>query len=103
MKRVKTIISLVLALLMVVGVVSSAGWAADFSWDEKDPVTDGWNIMDLLLARPIGIAAGIFGSAVFIVALPFTVPTKSVEDAAQTFIVKPFSFSFARQFPDEDM
>jgi hypothetical protein len=51
----------------------------------------------------MGVAAWILGSGVFVLSLPFTIPTGSVDDAAQMFVVKPFKFSFGREFPDEDM
>ena len=78
------------------------GWAEE-KWSKDDPVKDEWNIIDLLLARPIGVAAGIIGTGVFIVSLPFTIPTGSVEDAAQMLVVKPFSFSFERKFPEDNI
>jgi len=56
-----------------------------------------------LIARPMGIAAGIIGTGVFILSLPFTIPTKSVDEAAQMFVVRPFKFSFVRKFPDDNM
>ena len=59
--------------------------------------------MDLLFARPIGVAAGIVGTAIFFVSLPFTIPSGGVSDAANMFIVKPFQFSFTREFPDDDI
>jgi hypothetical protein len=88
---------LFLIISLVVGGVSSGGWA------QADPIADEWNMWDVLVARPIGVAAGIIGTGVFIVSLPFTVPTKSVDTAAQMFIVEPFKFSFVRPFPDEDV
>ncbi len=92
-------------LLIVSWLVTSfsIGWAGDNSLGRNDPVADEWNALDVLLARPIGIVAGIVGSAIFVVSLPFTIPTRSVGDAADTFIVKPFQFSFVRQFPDNDI
>ncbi|OGP68963.1 MAG: hypothetical protein A2170_09900 [Deltaproteobacteria bacterium RBG_13_53_10] len=60
-------------------------------------------MIDLLVARPIGIAAGMIGTAVFILSLPFTIPTSSHDEAAEMFVVRPFSFSFSRDFPDENM
>jgi hypothetical protein len=78
------------------------GWAEE-KWTKDDPLTDEWNIIDLVLARPLGVVAGIFGTGVFILSLPFTIPTGSVDDAAQMFVVKPFNFSFVRKFPDENM
>ncbi len=100
--RLKAALAICLIGLAISGSFSGA-WAADYSWNGNDPVTDEWNAFDLIAARPIGIAAGILGTAVFIATLPFTIPTKSVDRAADTFIVKPFSFSFVRSFPDPDM
>ena len=90
------IISLVLVSL------HTTGWAEE-KWSKDDPVKDEWNMMDLLLARPIGVAAGILGTGVFILSLPFTIPTGSVEDAAQMLVVKPFNFSFERKFPEDNI
>lgn len=103
MKGLRTALLLFLIVSLVIGGLYSTGWAVDYSWNENDPETDGWNTLDLLVARPIGIAAGIVGSAFFILSLPFTIPTGSVGDAAKMFVVKPFKFSFVREFPDEDM
>jgi hypothetical protein len=62
-----------------------------------------FNMADVLIARPLGIVAGIIGTGIFIVSLPFTIPTHSVNEAAQMFVVDPFKFSFEREFPDENI
>lgn len=91
-----SIISLIFVNLCV------PGWAEDES-KSYDPITDEWNMVDLLIARPLGIVAGVLGTGVFVLSLPFTIPTNSVNDAAHMFIVKPFKFSFSRKFPDENI
>jgi hypothetical protein len=58
--------------------------------------TAGWMIADLLLARPAGIVATAVGTVFFVVSLPFTVPTGSVEAAADQLVVKPAQYTFAR-------
>jgi len=90
------------AISLTIGSLYTAGWTEE-KWKKGDPIADEWNMMDLLIARPMGIAAGIVGTAVFIVSLPFTIPTGSLEDAAKMFVVEPFKFSFVRKFPDENM
>jgi hypothetical protein len=87
------------------GSLYSTGLAGDTKdkWVREDPVGQGWSAMDIIFARPLGIAAGIVGTAIFIVSLPFTIPTGGVADAADMFITKPFQFSFTREFPDEDI
>ena len=102
MKRLFRLFVIVTVISTVALNLYAPGWAQE-RWSKDDPVTDEYNMADLLLARPIGIAAGIIGTGIFILSLPFTIPTKSVDEAAQNFVVKPFKFSFERKFPDDDM
>jgi hypothetical protein len=53
-------------------------------------------IVDGLLLRPSGIVATVVGTAVFVVTLPFSIPTKSVDKAAQKLIVDPARYTFVR-------
>ena len=53
-------------------------------------------IVDGLLLRPGGLVATVVGTAVFVVTLPFSIPTKSVDKAAQRLIVDPVRYTFVR-------
>ena len=53
-------------------------------------------IVDGLLLRPAGIVATVLGTAVFVVTLPFSIPTRSVDKAAQKLIVDPARYTFVR-------
>ena len=53
-------------------------------------------IADGLLLRPGGLIATVVGSAVFVITLPFSIPTKSVDKAAQKLIVDPARYTFVR-------
>ena len=53
-------------------------------------------IVDGLLLRPGGLVATVVGTAVFVVTLPFSIPTKSVDKAAQKLIVDPAKYTFVR-------
>ncbi len=95
---------LLLTLSLVTGSLFSTGWAQDKDkWVREDPVGQGWSAMDIFFARPIGVVSGIVGTGIFVVALPFTIPSGGVRDSFNMFIVKPFQFSFVRQFPDGDI
>ena len=62
--------------------------------------------VDILLVRPVSLAATVVGTAVFIVSLPFSIPSKSVGATAQTLVVEPFNYTFTRpigQFSEERM
>ena len=91
---------LILVASVIVGSLYSGVWAAD-ERNPDDPITAEWNMLDILFARPLGIAAGIIGTGVFVVSLPFTIPTGSVNKAAEMLIVEPFQFSFTRKYNDE--
>lgn len=51
---------------------------------------------DLALARPIGLLGIIGGSVAFVVALPFTIPSGSVDKAADELVKKPINYTFKR-------
>ncbi len=113
MRRFHKMILFSMALALVTGGAYSTGWAWD-KWEEKDPITDQWNAADLLVARPLGVAAAILGTGLFTVSLPFTVtadifsrfgggPSSAVRESAKMFMLDPLKFSFAREFPDENM
>ncbi len=55
---------------------------------------------DLLLARPVGILATVFGSAVFIVALPFSLIGGNTGATFKHLIVAPAKFTFHRPLGD---
>ncbi len=102
MKRYPKVFSIFLMSVMLVGSVFPNAMAWE-KWDPKDPITDEFKMLDILVVRPLGIVAGILGTGVFILSLPYTIPTKGVDEAVDTFIKRPFKFSFTRPCPDEDM
>jgi len=102
MKRFRNSFLLLVALSLVMGGLCSSGWAGDY-FTKDDPVAHGWSALDLLVARPLGIVAGVAGTAIFVVALPFTIPSGNIGNAADMFIAQPFQFSFTRKIPDEVM
>jgi hypothetical protein len=57
-------------------------------------------IGDLAIARPLGLVATVAGCAVFVVALPFSLTSGSVNKTANTLMGEPFRFTFARPLGD---
>ena len=53
-------------------------------------------LADGLLLRPAGIVATVFGSLAFVATLPFSIPTRSVDKAAQKLVVEPARYTFVR-------
>jgi hypothetical protein len=99
MKGFRKSIYLFLLISFLIGVLSSNGWAQDIMKISNDET----NMLDLFIARPLGIVAAAGGTILFVASLPFTLPTRSVEDSFNLFVVAPWKFSFVRDFPDENM
>ena len=57
-------------------------------------------LIDAVAIRPLGIVATVVGAATWIVALPFTIPTRSVGYSAQALVVGPFRHTFVRPLGD---
>ena len=95
MKRSEKLLLMFLTVLLVLGGVSSGGWAQEKTYNDR------MNLADLFIARPLGVIAAAGGTGLFILSLPFTLPTRSVEDSFNMFVVEPWRFSFVRDFPDE--
>jgi hypothetical protein len=113
MKGFKKILLLSFTLSLVMGSLYSTGWAEEY-FGKDDPVAQGWGALDLLVARPIGLAAAVVGTGVFVVSLPITgtvdivsiissTPAHTVGDSARMFMLSPLKFSFVREFPDENI
>ncbi len=100
MKRLRKSIFLVLLVSFLIGFLGSNGWAEVMKM-EMQTSNDRMNLLDLFVARPLGIIAAAGGTCVFVLALPFTLPTRSVGESFNLFVVKPWEFSFVRDFPDE--
>ena len=87
------------ALLMVVLFLCATSLvhaAADSYTARTEDVSAETIIVDGLLLRPGGLVATVVGTAVFVVTLPFSIPTKSVDKAAQKLIVDPAKYTFVR-------
>jgi hypothetical protein len=57
-------------------------------------------VVDVVVMRPLGLAATIVGTVLTVVALPFTIPSGSVEASARELIVKPAEYTFQRPLGD---
>lgn len=52
--------------------------------------------VDLILARPTGLLSIIGGSVLFVISLPFTIPSGSMDAAAEELVKKPIDYTFKR-------
>lgn len=100
MKKSKKCLLVLLVVSLTVGQLYSLCWA------QAGP-TDPWDqelaIADLLVARPASFLAGIVGSVLFVVTLPITASTNSVEASGDMFIYQPIRWAMEREFPDSSI
>ncbi len=59
-------------------------------------------VADGLIARPLGLATTIAGTGLFVLTLPFSAPSGSVNEAAQGMIVRPGGYTFVRPMGRSD-
>ncbi len=85
MKR-KTPAILFACLISLWGVNTSRADSSDF----------GVAVFDLFVARPVGFATTVVGSAVFVTALPLAAATGSTGETARTLVVAPGKYTFVR-------
>lgn len=79
---------IILFLTIVLVLTSTSVFAAD---------NDGFIVvMDIVVARPFGLAALVIGSSFFVVTLPFAAMSKSTHKTADTLVGEPFRFTFIR-------
>jgi hypothetical protein len=52
--------------------------------------------IDMMIARPLGLLSVIGGSALFVLSLPFTIPSGSMDSAADELVKKPIDYTFKR-------
>ncbi|MEO0437233.1 MAG: hypothetical protein AAF098_10020 [Pseudomonadota bacterium] len=74
-------------------IVSAPSWAQG-SVDEKPNAFAMTG--DLLVARPIGLAMTVVGTAAFLVSLPLTALAGSVTESAETLVIGPAETTFMR-------
>ena len=94
-------VCLIIVLLSATTLATAQEAAKPNETDEENEILEAPNaagamLADAFLLRPLGLAATVLGTAVFIVTLPFSLPTRSADDAAEVLVVKPAKYTFAR-------
>jgi len=89
-----TLVKYALAALLSVTLAAGPALAAAQGNDQA-PRADAM-IFDALLLRPLGLVSTVFGGAVFIVSLPFTVGSGSTGAAVDKLVGAPLQYTFTR-------
>ena len=62
----------------------------------------GAMLADLVFVRPLSLVGTVLGGVIFVVTLPFTLPSRSTEVAATALVAEPFEYTFNRPLGDFD-
>lgn len=87
-----------IAMAVLLTVVSQLALAQHEGTVSGEKGTD--MVVDAIVMRPLGLAATVVGSVLTVLALPFTIPSGSVESSARELIVKPAEYTFTRPLGD---
>ena len=85
---------IIVTLFVAIALIAASGPAFGGDW-EAIPA-------DILLVRPVTLVGTVVGTALFIVALPFSIPSGSVKTTANRLIVEPFKWTFTRPLGEFD-
>ncbi|MDA8421167.1 MAG: hypothetical protein M0039_07905 [Pseudomonadota bacterium] len=58
-------------------------------------------LLDLLVLRPVGLVTLVAGSVIFVGALPFSLPSRSVGETFDTLVKHPAYYTFIRHLGDD--
>jgi hypothetical protein len=83
---------IIVTLFVAITLIAASGPAFG-GYSEDIPV-------DVLIIRPVTLVGTVLGTALFLVALPFSIPSGSVEMTAKKLIVEPFKYTFTRPLGD---
>jgi len=94
--RMRSGIALAMALLLLAA--TSLVHAMDGAYRPKGGVDGSAEaiLVDGFILKPAGILTTLVGSAAFVLTLPFSIPTRSVDNAAQKLVVDPARYTFVR-------
>lgn len=94
----KIITSLSLALFLAVSLPSVA--LANESGTE--PGDDVNVLLDLAVLRPIGFIGLVGGTVIYIVSIPFTLPTGNAKKSFRALVERPAAYTFTRELGGEN-
>ena len=96
------------SLVFLVAAVLLFTWAASPALAKEKQYIAGEDrnavsmMFDLVLLRPLGLAATVIGTAFFVVSLPFSALGGNTGEAANKLVVAPAKYTFSRPLGAED-
>ncbi|MBW1983042.1 MAG: hypothetical protein JRJ12_17730 [Deltaproteobacteria bacterium] len=89
------------AVLVILAMTASPLMAVERRTFSGETSAEGMTF-DLIVLRPVGLAATVIGTAVFIVSLPFSAMGGNTNEAAEKLISEPAKYTFSRPLGKND-
>ncbi len=91
-----TIIKAFLFSSLIFTACNSFAAGSPYSSRYNEPVTDVEIIVDLLVARPLGLVGSVIGITVHTVGLLFSVPGENFSETGEVLVERPLNYTFNR-------
>lgn len=98
MKQTKRLILTTVLVFLLTGLAPRLA-LSDVTAEERDLAY----LTDVAVLRPVGLVATVAGFALFLVTLPISIPTLSIEKSFDILVVNPASYTFVRELGGEDV
>lgn len=89
------------ALMLSIGTASAEDSSPGYNNRGDNAPSGAAMAGDLILARPLGLAATVLGSVVFVVGLPFELLAGNVSDPARRLVTEPARYTFTRPLGED--
>jgi len=99
-KIIKQIMMFFMIAVLLFTICSPPVLAQGKSGDDDKEKGAGPMMFDLLLIRPVGVAATVIGSALFVVSLPFSAIGGNTKPAYEKMVKEPAKYTFTRPLGD---
>jgi hypothetical protein len=96
MRKLVMIGLLVLLSISLIQIPAFAGTPTRYSIDERGDIPLDSTLFDLIILRPVGIAACAVGLAASVIAFPFALTTGAGAEVGDKLITEPFDYTFRR-------
>jgi hypothetical protein len=97
----KTFTTCLLIIALLVSPLSALAETGKATSEEGNISAEAMSF-DLIAARPIGLAATVLGTVVFVFSWPFSALGGNAEEAWNTLVVSPAEYTFQRPLGDFD-
>lgn len=96
MKQTKKLIMVVVLTCFVASLVPRVAFS-DVTEEERDLA-----LLSEVVLRPVGLVTTVAGFALWVVMLPFSIPSLSVEKTFDTLVTNPAHYTFVREMGGQD-